>query len=101
MTITADEFRTARQLTRHSQAEVAKVLGVSRSTINRYETGDREPPREIYDWLCLNRNNYGQQALTPLGQRRGEHRRGERAQAIASLRELKEVRRGSELAEVT
>lgn len=85
------EFRTARLLTRHSAAEVAKALGVSRSTVSRWESGQLEPPADIYDWLCRNRNQYASQ-LEPLsapGEPRGQSHRGERARELAELRELK------------
>lgn len=88
-----NEFRFARQLTRHSQAEVAQVLGVSRQTISRYESGERDCPKDVIEWLQINRNQYASniRPLCAKGGKRGEDLRSERAavllpQTLAALK---------------
>jgi transcriptional regulator with XRE-family HTH domain len=76
-------FKLARQLTRHSQADVATALGVSRQTISRYESGEREAPQNIVEWLQINRNQYF--SVRPLCTKdgsRGEDLRSARAQEL-------------------
>lgn len=72
-----NEFRLARQLTRRSQAEVATALGVSRQTISRYESGERDAPSDVVEWLQINRNQYASNVrpLCPKGGVRGEDMR--------------------------
>ena len=41
------ERRLLRMRAGLSQADIAKALGTTRSAVSRYETGDREPCREI------------------------------------------------------
>ena len=41
----ADRLRKARDLAGYSQAELANVTGISRQSINRYETGRAVPDR--------------------------------------------------------
>jgi transcriptional regulator with XRE-family HTH domain len=81
------EFKRARQLTKHSQADVAKALDVSRQTVSRWESGEREPSQEILDWLYRNRNQYASdpQPLTGLHEPRGASLRPARAQVLEPL----------------
>jgi len=68
-----NEFNLARQLTRHSAAEVAQALGVERSTVSRWESGQREAPQDVVEWLQVNRNQYASNVrpLFPKGGKRG------------------------------
>jgi transcriptional regulator with XRE-family HTH domain len=81
------EFKLARQLTKHSQAEVAKALGVSRQTVSRWENGEREPSPEIIDWLQRNRNQYfrDRAPLSGLDEPRGMAQRPARAEILEPL----------------
>jgi transcriptional regulator with XRE-family HTH domain len=89
MPISARDFKIARQLTRHSQADVAKALGVERSTVARWESGDREAPEHVYEWLMLNRHQsfLDVPALTAPGEARGQALRAERAAFLAPFPE--------------
>jgi transcriptional regulator with XRE-family HTH domain len=80
MPVTAREFKRARQLTRHSAADVAKALGVSPSTVSRWESGEIEPSQDVVEWLQINRNQYlsDVRPLSPMGHPRGEHLRAGR-----------------------
>ena len=46
-----DKMKTARQIKKLSQAELAKLIGVSRQTINMIESGEYNPTLA----LCLKR----------------------------------------------
>jgi transcriptional regulator with XRE-family HTH domain len=69
-----NEFKSARQLSRHSPSEVAKALSVERSTVSRWESGQREAPSDVIEWLQINRNQYPSDVrpLFPKGHTRGE-----------------------------
>lgn len=91
-----NEFKIARQLTRHSPAEVAKALGVERSTVSRWEAGQREAPRDVVEWLQINRNQYPSDVrpLSPVGSPRGDSLRPVReasAYALTSLMAKKDA----------
>lgn len=88
-TSTAAELRLARLLTRHSQAEVAKALGVDRSTVSRWEAAEREAPAGIVDWLRLNRSqSFSPGALSKPGEPRGAGNRPQRAREQEPLTSL-------------
>jgi transcriptional regulator with XRE-family HTH domain len=78
-----NEFKLARQLTRRPPAEVAKALGVSRSTVSRYESGEIEAPQKIIDWLQRNRSQYVSNPVPLSGpdEPRGAALRTDRAEA--------------------
>lgn len=42
-----DRLRKAREHAGLTQAAAARTLGISRQSIARYESGDREPPRPV------------------------------------------------------
>ncbi len=58
-----DRLRKAREVTGLSQAEMAREIGVARTSIVTYETGHKKPGRPVvrawsfrtgvpYEWLC-------------------------------------------------
>lgn len=48
----AERLKRARELTELTQNETAKMIGISQSTLAKYETGDREPDVETIGKLA-------------------------------------------------
>ena len=47
-----DKMKTARQIKKLSQAELAKLIGVSRQTINMIESGEYNPTLALCLKIC-------------------------------------------------
>lgn len=54
--IVGTNLKLLREANKFSQEQVAKYLGINRSTYSNYELGDREAPLEILEMSC---NLYG------------------------------------------
>lgn len=51
--IIARNLKLAPKRSQFSQKEVAKVLGICRSNISKYESGDLEPSLQIFRLMCM------------------------------------------------